>query len=313
MVFKREFEYSTFINELKEQIENTELSVFTKKTLLTSLNKINNSTKDTFTKEVMNVLNNKLTDNVNSKHTFIATIKSIIKNTNLKTILKKVELELIENEFAKLKEMKENKDHTQTANDKQNDRHVSFKEMKSVLNKNKDTLSKLDFLMYALYTYQEPVRADYNAVKIITDKYNIKDLDHTQNYYSIKDNKFILFEFKTNKIKQEPNVFKAPKELQKLITTSLTDTPREYLLYNENVGSVNKPITANYLSHKIQAISKILYDVPISINDIRHSFIAENNLENTSFSKVRKSADKMGHQVATANLIYKKSYDKVIQ
>ena len=87
MVFKRIFEYSPFITDLKEQIEKTELSVFTKKTITTTLNKINTSTKDTFIKEVMNVLNNKLTDNVNSKHTFIATIKSIIKNTNLKTTL----------------------------------------------------------------------------------------------------------------------------------------------------------------------------------------------------------------------------------
>lgn len=313
MVFKRIFEYSSFITDLKEQIEKTELSVFTKKTITTTLNKINTSTKDTFIKEVMNVLNNKLTDNVNSKHTFIATIKSIIKNTNLKTILKKVELELIENEFAKLKEMKENKDHMPCANDKQNDRHVSFKEMKNVLNKNKETLSKLDFLTYALYVYQEPVRADYNAVKIITDKYNIKDLDTTQNYYSVKDNKFILFEFKTNTIKQEPNVFTAPKDLQKIITSSLSETPRQFLIYNENIGSVNKPITANYLSHKIQAISKMLYNIPISINDIRHSYVAENNLDNKCYSDVRKSADKMGHQVATANLIYKKSYNKDIQ
>ena len=309
MVFKRDFVYSPFITDLKEQIENTELSVFTKKTLATSFNKINNSTKDTFTKDVMDVLKNKLTDNINSKHTFITTIKSIIKNTNLKINLKKVELDLIENEFAKLKELKENKDHTNVATEKQNERHMSFKEMKSVLNKNKDTLSKLDFLTYALYVYQEPLRADYNAVKILKNEYNITELDHEQNYYSVKDNKFIMFEFKTNTIKQNANVFTAPKDLQKLITSSLSETPRQFLIYNENVGSVNKPVSANYLSHKIQAISKMIYDIPISINDIRHSYVEENNLDTKSYSQVKKSALKMGHSPETANLIYKKTYN----
>lgn len=311
MVFVRDIEYSSFIADIKEQIENTELSAFTKKTIKTTLNKINNSTQDTFTKNVIDTLHNKLSQNINSKHTFIATVKSIIKNTNLKNTLTKTELDLIENEFMKMKEQKENRDFTPTATDKQNDRHIPFKQLKETLIKNKDKLTELEFLTYALYTYQEPLRADYNAIRILNGKYHIDDLDNAENYYSTKDNKFIMFEYKTAKLKTEPNVFSAPKDLQKLIQQSIKETPRQYLIYNEHIGSVNKPITANLLSHKIQDISKKLFnEIPISINDIRHSFSTENNLQTKPYNEVKASADRMGHSVSTANLLYKKEYKK---
>ena len=308
MVFVRKIEYTDFVKDLKEQLDKTQLSTFTKTTLNTTLNKLNTATKNTFMKEVINVLNNKLTDNINTKYTFVATVKSIIKNTELKNILTKTELELIEAEFLKLKELKTNKDYTPTATDKQNDRHIPFKELRKKLNAEKDKLTQLDFLTYALYTYQEPLRADYNAVRILNGKYDINDLDHKENYYSIKDNKFIMYEYKTSKIDQEPNVFTAPKDLQKLITNSLKRTPREYLIYNEHIGSVNKPVSANFLGHKIQFISNILFKIPISITDIRHSYASENGLDKRPYSEVKKSADKMGHSVSVNQLLYKKEY-----
>ena len=308
MVFVRKIEYTDFVKDLKEQLDKTQLSTFTKTTLNTTLNKLNTATKNTFMKEVINVLNNKLTDNINTKYTFVATVKSIIKNTELKNILTKTELELIEAEFLKLKELKTNKDYTPTATDKQNDRHIPFKELRKKLNAEKDKLTQLDFLTYALYTYQEPLRADYNAVRILNGKYDINELDKSENYYSVKDNKFIMYEYKTSKIDQEPNVFTAPKDLQKLITNSLKRTPREYLIYNEHIGSVNKPVSANFLGHKIQFISNILFKIPISITDIRHSYASENGLDKRPYSEVKKSADKMGHSVHTNTLLYKKEY-----
>ena len=308
MVFVRKIDYTNFVKDLKDQLDKTELSTFTKTTLTTTLNKINTATKDTFTKEVINVLNNKLTDNINTRYTFLGTIKSIIKNTQLKDVLTKTELELIEAEFLKLKQLKTNKDYTPTATDKQNDRHIPFKELRIKLDKGKDKLTQLDHLTYALYSYQPPLRADYNAVKILNGKYNINDLDRKENYYSVKDNKFIMYEYKTSKIDQEPNIFIPPKDLQKLITNSLKRTPREYLIYNEHIGSVNKAVSANFLGHKIQFISNILFKIPISITDIRHSYASENGLDKRSYSEVEKSAKIMGHSVSVNQLLYKKEY-----
>jgi hypothetical protein len=308
MVFVRKIDYTDFVKDLKDQLDKTKLSTFTKTTLNTTLNKINTATKDTFTKEVISVLNNKLTDNINTKYTFVATIKSIIKNTQLKDILTKTELELIENEFLKLKELKTNKDYTPTATDKQNDRHIPFKELRIKLDSHKDKLTQLDHLTYALYTYQPPLRADYNAVRILNDKYSVNELDRKENYYSVKDNKFIMYEYKTSKIDQEANVFTAPKDLQKLITDSLKRTPREYLIYNENIGSVNRPVSANFLGHKIQFISNELFKIPISITDIRHSYASENGLDKRPYTEVEKSAKIMGHSLTTNQLLYKKEY-----
>ena len=308
MVFVRKIEYSDFITDLKEQIHKTQLSTFTKTTLNTTLNKINKAKRDTFMKEFINVLNNKLTDNINTKYTFVSTIKSIIKNTHLKDSLTTPELELIDNEFLKLKELKTNRDYTPVATDKQSDRHIPFKQLKETLIKNKDKLTELDFLIYALYTYQPPLRADYNAIRILNGKYDINKLDRKENYYSVKDNKFIMYEYKTAKIDQEPIVFTPPTDLQKLIVNSLKQTPREYLIYNERVGSVNKSVSANFLGHKIQFISNELFKIPISITDIRHSWATENNLQTKPYNELKAAADIMGHSVQIANLLYKKEY-----
>ena len=308
MVFVSRLEYTDFVKDLKDQLDKTQLSTFTKTTLNTTLNKLNTATKDTFTKEVMNVLNNKLTDNINTKYTFVATVKSVIKNTQLKDTLTKTELELIESEFLKLKELKTNRDYTPIATDKQNDRHIPFKELKIKLDSLKDKLTELDHLTYALYTYQPPLRADYNAVRILNGKYSVNDLDRTENYYSVKDNQFIMYEYKTAKIDQEANIFTPPKDLQKLITNSLKQTPREYLIYNEHIGSVNRPVSANFLGHKIQFISNELFKIPISITDIRHSYASENGLNTRPYSEVEKSAKIMGHSLTTNQLLYKKEY-----
>jgi hypothetical protein len=70
-------------------------------------------------------------------------------------------------------------------------------------------------------------------------------------------------------------------------------------------------MTANMLGHFIQRISKKLFDIPISVSDIRHSFIAENNIHNTDdIELLYKNAYQMGHTYRVATNIYRKNYEE---
>jgi hypothetical protein len=74
-------EYSNYILSILEAINKTELSDYTKKTIKSNLNKVYNATKTTFIKDVISEFSK--IENVNSIHTFLGAIKSVIKNVEL--------------------------------------------------------------------------------------------------------------------------------------------------------------------------------------------------------------------------------------
>jgi len=131
------------------------------------------------------------------------------------------------------------------------------------------------------------------------------------NIYNYQTNTFIINEYKTAKVNHEPIVFTAPKDLQKLILDSLIRTgERAYLLWSEN-GGKNKPISANVLGHLIQRISTKLFNLDISVNDIRHSFIDRYNITTTNdIELLYKNAKQMGHSYKTSVDLYRKNYSK---
>jgi hypothetical protein len=187
---------------------------------------------------------------------------------------------------------------------KQTDRFLDYEDLKKATEK---MPSSLDKLILALYTYQPPLRSDYNSIKIINGKYDELNLSNTQNYYTLKDNTFHINEYKTsNKYGTIKN--KAPIKLKNLIVKSLTYEPRDYLIYNQKKHTINEPITANYLGHEIQRITEKLFNKSISINDLRHSFINKYNVDNTDVKTVINNSKKMGHSIITANMVYKKHF-----
>lgn len=309
MVYTSKAVYSPLIKSLKEQIETTTLSPFSIRTINTTLNKINNVddkiTSKNFTPAVL-LLNKQIT-NPNSKHTFFGCLKSILKHTDLSSKIKPNEVKMIEKLFEVNRIEAENYISNPTPNEKQQERHIPYKQLTEATKKaSKELLTDLERLAYALYTYQPPLRLDYDAVKLID---NSDETDTKTNTYNYETNTFMINEYKTAKVKAEPIVFQPPKALQKLILNSITDTPRAYLLYNENSG-VNRPMTANMLGHFIQRISKKLFDIPISVSDIRHSFISENNIHNTDdIELLYKNAYQMGHTYILATKIYRKNYE----
>ena len=311
-------EYSNYILVIIEAVNKTELSEYTKKTIKSNLNKIYNATKTTFIKDVISEFSK--IENVNSRHTFLGAIKSVIKNVELN--ISEKDMKKINDLFLIIKLKKEKNELETQANTKQQNRYISYSELAKLTDVIEDEEDKL---YYGLYTYQPPLRADYNAIYIIDDTLtkpaqDIETLDNNKNYYSVKTNTFIINEYKTARA-NKPIIFNPPTKLKNLIIRSLEKTPRAVLLYN-HIRGVNYPITPNYLSKRIAHISTLILknnieiaeeNKAISINDLRHLFIAENNYETTNdIEELYKNAYLMGHTINTAQKIYKKDYKKSV-
>ena len=313
--------YSKFITSILSAVNETELSNQTKLTIKSNLNKLPQATAKTFTNEVVKVF--KSIENINSKHTFIGIIKIVLKNVDLQ--LKLNELEVIEDLFKHIKNIKEKKQQQAKLNTKQEDRYITTY---SELVKQTERLDGLDKLYYALYTYTPPLRLDYNAVYIIDDSLtkpatDISELDNNTNYYSVKNNTFIINEYKKLRTAEpKPIIFQAPTKLKNLIVKSLEETPRKVLLYNGFKNTKNTPITPSYLSNRIKELSTALLadvevknddDRRIGVNDIRHLFLTEFYKDYDTTDHIEKHyedvAKRMGHSIRTAYMIYAKEID----
>jgi len=310
--------YSKFITSILSAVNETELSNQTKLTIKSNLNKLPQATAKTFTNEAVKVF--KSIENINSKHTFIGIIKIVLKNVDLQ--LKPNELEVIEELFKHIKNIKEKKQQQAKLNTKQEDRYITTY---SELVKQTERLDGLDKLYYALYTYTPPLRLDYNAIYIIDDSLtkpatNINELDNNTNYYSVKNNTFIINEYKKLRTAEpQPIIFQAPTKLKNLIVKSLEETPRKVLLYNGFKNTKNTPITPSYLSNRIKELSTALLadvevknddDRRIGVNDIRHLFLTEFYKDYTTTDHIEKHyedvAKRMGHSVKVAYQLYAK-------
>jgi hypothetical protein len=308
---------SKFIMSLMNAINETELSTQSKLTIRSNLNKIAKATRKTFISDIKNTIDK--IENNNSKHTFIGVMKMIVKNVELN--MTDAELNVIEEIFKRIRNVRDKAQMQEKLNKKQEARYITTY---SDLVKQTERLDGLDKLYYALYTYTPPLRLDYNAVYIIDDSLtqpatSINDLDKNTNYYSVKNNTFIINEYKTSNSK-EPIIFQAPTKLKNIIINSLEETPRKVLLYNGFKNTKNTPITPSYLSNKIKEISEALLadvdvknedDRRIGVTDIRHLYLTEFYKDYATTDHIEEHyeavAKKMGNSVRTSYMIYAKS------
>jgi hypothetical protein len=308
---------SKFIMSLMNAINETELSTQSKLTIRSNLNKIAKATRKTFISDIKNTIDK--IENNNSKHTFIGVMKMIVKNVELN--MTDAELNVIEEIFKRIRNVRDKAQMQEKLNKKQEARYITTY---SDLVKQTERLDGLDKLYYALYTYTPPLRLDYNAVYIIDDSLtqpatSINDLDKKTNYYSVKNNTFIINEYKTSNSK-EPIIFQAPTKLKNIIINSLEETPRKVLLYNGFKNTKNTPITPSYLSNKIKEISEALLadvdvknedDRRIGVTDIRHLYLTEFYKDYATTDHIEEHyeavAKKMGNSVRTSYMIYAKS------
>ena len=162
----------------------------------------------------------------------------------------------------------------------------------------------LERLLIGMYTHIPPMRCEYARIAIYR-KVVPKDADEP-NYIHIRGKKadLILQRFKTDK-HHKPFDIELPKPLVDDLLKSLADQPRDWLFVN----SRGEPYTHMLYSHwTIRAFTK-LFQRPLTVALIRHSYINELDFNALSIKERNDIAASMAHTRYTQER-YKLIFDK---
>ena len=179
---------------------------------------------------------------------------------------------------------------TNEPSDKQKDAYVSFEEI--IKKRNELKKGSKERLLLALYTYLPPLRSDFNEVYIYIKA--PEKIEH-DNYIMLYNTPLlVLNEYKTVRKK---DIFQKelPEELVTEIKESLKEDPREWLFMDRN----EQPYRVNSYNRWVNRTLKKLFNKPLTISLIRHSYI--NSLDFNKLSVIEKEniAKDMAHTVNT--------------
>tara|TARA_Y100000385_G_scaffold156824_1_gene162567 strand:- start:34 stop:1002 length:969 start_codon:yes stop_codon:yes gene_type:complete len=317
-----------YLEVIKKEIDETELSAVSKKVIKSTLNKIEKMNKTSgdeyknpndLIKLIKLFLKNN--ENLNTSHTFIAHIKSILKHTTLKDMISEADQNEIEKLFLKYKNLKERKDDAEEPSKKHQENYIPYEDLVKKYKQVKDKLNWKDKLMYGLYVLQPPLRADYGDVKLILDSDDTDYSDINNNYFLIDKMKMIINQYKSNKVMNKngdfihkPLIFDVDDDVYDLIYDSIEtrlkedEEIREYLIEDR----FGKAMKSNTLSKNITRISMLLFGKPIGIQEIRTIYCSRFQLqdEDCAIESIIADANKMGHSISTHIKKYMKLYLK---
>lgn len=172
---------------------------------------------------------------------------------------------------------------------RQQDAYVPFADVI----KARDSLEKgtNERLLFSMYTYLPPLRADFNDVIIYKSRVPEKP---QQNYIVLKQNSgtLVLKEFKTTG-KLHAIEKDLPKELIDEIQESLKVAPREWLFVDRD----NKPFSAKSFTQWANRILARVLGKRTTISMLRHSFISSLDFNKLSVVEKERIAKDMAHTV----------------
>jgi hypothetical protein len=314
-----------YLEIIKKEIDETELSVVSKKVIKSTINKIQKFNEDEYKNpnDLIKVIKTflKNNENLNTSHTFIAHIKSILKHTTLKDMISETDQNEIEKIFLKYKNLKERKDDAEEPSKKHQENYIPYDDLVKKYKQVKDKLNWKDKLMYGLYVLQPPLRADYGDVKLILDSDDNDYSDINENYFLIDQSKMIINQYKSNKVMgkdgefiHKPLIFDVDEEVYDLIYDSVKLGIEEFgemrtYLIEDSFGKKMKP---NTLSKNITRISMSLFGKNIGIQEIRTIYCSRFQLqdEDCSIETILEDAGKMGHSISVHIKKYMKNYTK---
>ncbi len=314
-----------YLEIIKKEIDETELSAVSKKVIKSTINKIQKFNEDEYKNpnDLIKVIKTflKNNENLNTSHTFIAHIKSILKHTTLKDMISEADQNEIEKLFIKYKNLKERKDDGEEPSKKHQENYIPYDDLVKKYNQVKDKLNWKDKLMYGLYVLQPPLRADYGDVKLILDSDETDYSDINENYFLIDKMKMIINQYKSNKVMNndgefihKPLIFDVDDDVYDLIYDSVKLGIEEFgemrtYLIEDRFG---KPMKPNTLSKNITRISMSLFGKPIGIQEIRTIYCSRFQLqdEDCSIETILEDAGKMGHSIRVHIKKYMKNYTK---
>jgi integrase len=171
-------------------------------------------------------------------------------------------------------------------------KHLSPLLKKDPLTK-KDLVKLVDLVMLAVYVLIPPRRStDYIQMKI-------RNFDTTKdNYLDLKKGVFVFNNYKTDKTYGRVEVKLSPK-LKTLLKKWVGLNPTDYLLFDTKMN----PLSSSRLTLKMNN----LFDKQISSTMIRHIYITDVVMKDApSIAERQRVASDMGHDMQTAELVYRK-------
>lgn len=172
-------------------------------------------------------------------------------------------------------------------------------ELNNIVSTINDIPNPQDRLLVALYTLIPPLRSDYCDVIVVDTESGITDPN--QNYLILDDFTLVLNNYKRMNFKddspQETKIFNL-KKVKKYIIQSLQDEPRDYLFETPK----HKPYSSSYFAKVVSAVFKKYYDIPYTINSLRHLYATAH--KDLPVDKVKEIADGMNHSYTTHIKLY---------
>jgi hypothetical protein len=222
-----------------------------------------------------------------TRKTYISVILSVFRYaTGLKEQLSKAYV-LWSNAFKDSDDAVEARYKKNAPSDKQKNGYVPYEEIKQKRFTLKEGTEER--LLLAMYTDIYPLRADFNKVRL----YKSVPSKHEHNYIHMRKTgcKLVLNEYKTaskhGKFEKE-----LPESLCEEIHASLTIKPRDYLFVNIN----KEPFElSNSFTHYANRILKKIFDKPLTISLIRHSFISTLDFNKLTIEEKEQIASEMCH------------------
>lgn len=181
-----------------------------------------------------------------------------------------------------------NNTNTNEPSERQSKAYVSFKDIEAT--RDKLASGSIPRLLLSMYSLIPPSRADFNRVAIYNSKLPTENVEPNYILITKKGAKLNLGEYKTSKKFGAINEM-LPNELTKEILASLKNSPREWLF----TGKGNEPMTANAYTKFANRLFKNIFDKPLTISVIRHSFINNIDFNTTSIEERQRIAKWMGH------------------
>lgn len=179
--------------------------------------------------------------------------------------------------------------------DRQREAHVPLDEIVAM----RDSLpaGSLEQLLLAMYTMIPPARADYGQLRIYDRKPSEEQVAETPNYMvRTTRGKFTLYlnEYKTSEA-YGAHVKVLPEELSDVIAESLRSLPREWLFVTPRGRG---PFSSGEaFSEWVRGVLSRLFDRPLSINGLRHSYANSLDLNTLTVRELNGIARGMHHSV----------------
>jgi hypothetical protein len=185
---------------------------------------------------------------------------------------------------------------TNKPSDRQIEGYVPYDE----IIKKRDSLEEgsIERLLLGFYTHLRPMRCDYGMVRIYKNRLPAeKEREH--NYILMKEDKAILHlgQYKTSKTYGNHEI-ELPDELLKDLEANLKIQERDWLF----VDSRGNPQSRNTYCSWTLRVFKDLFNKPLTVSIIRHSFINQLNMSDLSIKEKKDIAQKMGHNIQTQDI-----------